>query len=171
MRKFALEVIPAVLVASLVATAAHAQTTTPQARNRPTTETIQRLQDGRIGAALATLKLTEAQAKLWAPVEAQVRAGQAANLKLMQERIERAGTTAARTALPDRLQMMGDRLAERAERAKAFAAAFAPFYASLTDAQKRVAGHVVSQLQSPPRMGHARMAMRQGAESAGQQPR
>ncbi|MBO0766358.1 MAG: Spy/CpxP family protein refolding chaperone, partial [Hyphomicrobiaceae bacterium] len=50
-----------------------------------------------------------------------------------------------RPSLADRLDRISERMAERAERAKALAGAFRPFYASLTDDQKVVASVVMRQ--------------------------
>jgi hypothetical protein len=52
---------------------------------------------------------------------------------------------APRPALPDRLDRASQRLAKRAEQMKAFAEAFRPFYASLSDDQKALAGVVLHQ--------------------------
>lgn len=135
---------------------------------RPSPETIQRLQDGRIAGAVAALKMTDTQMKLWAPVEAQIRAGQAARLKGMQARMEQRKSGTARPDLPDRLDRMSAGLAERAERSKAFAAAFKPFHASLNDAQKSVIGPVLAQLQGGGRGRHQRWAMHGRAGGAPQ---
>ena len=43
-------------------------------KNMPSDETLARLEDGRIAFAKAALKLTPDQEKLWAPVEAKIRA-------------------------------------------------------------------------------------------------
>ena len=159
MKSMSKMIVPAMLAAVLVSTAAHAQTAPAPTRTPPSPETIQRLQDGRIAGAIAALKMTDAQMKLWAPVEAQIRASQAARLKAMQARIEQRKAGAVRPDLPDRLDRMSAGLAERAERSKAFAVVFKPFYASLTDAQKSVAGPVLAQLQGGGRGHHSRWAM------------
>ena len=93
------------------------------------------------------LKLNEAQLKLWAPVEAQMRASFTARQQARSERRERRqqGAKAERPSLPDRLDRASKRMAERAERMKSFAEAIRPFYAALTDDQKAVAGVVLRQ--------------------------
>ena len=121
MKSFPKIVLPA-LLAAVLATGAQAQTAPAPTRTPPTPETIQRLQDGKIAGAVAALKMTDAQLKLWAPVEAQIRTNQAARLKAMQARIEQRKAGAARPDLPDRLDRMSAGMAERAERTKAFAA-------------------------------------------------
>jgi hypothetical protein len=102
-----------------------------------------RLHDGRLAMIRESLKLSDAQQKLWAPVEAQLRTSFEARQKLRAEwREARERGPAERPSLADRLDRMSQRMTERAERAKALAEAFRPFYASLSDDQKAVA-HVV----------------------------
>jgi LTXXQ motif family protein len=104
-----------------------------------------RLQDGRFAMIKETLKLNDAQLKLWAPVEAQMRASSTARQQARAEREQMRQQGAARAALPDRLDRASQRLAKRAEQMKAFAEAFRPFYASLSDDQKALAGVVLHQ--------------------------
>jgi LTXXQ motif family protein len=135
MKSFSRFLVPTLLALSISSSFAAAQTAGTAAspkRERPSAETIQRLQDGKLAGALATLKLNDAQAKLWVPVEAQIRARQADRIKMMQARADRK-PDAARPALSDRMSKMAERMAARADKAKAFAAVFTPFYASLTD--------------------------------------
>ena len=85
-------------------------------------------------------KLNEAQLKLWEPVEAQLRASFDARQKLRADwRAARERGPGERPSLADRVDRMSQRLTERAERAKALATVFRPFYASLTEDQKDVA--------------------------------
>jgi hypothetical protein len=93
-----------------------------------------------------------AHLKLWAPVEAQLRASFDARQQARAERAEHRATrvNAERPALPDRLERMSKRLTERAERAKALAEAMRPFYAALTDEQKVVANVVMRQALGGP---------------------
>ena len=88
------------------------------------------------------LKLNDAQLKLWAPVEEQMRSSFTARQQARTERRERRqqGAKAERPSLPDRLDRASKRMADRAERMKSYAEAIRPFYASLTDDQKAVAG-------------------------------
>ena len=94
-----------------------------------------------------SLKLNDAQLKLWAPVEGQMRASFAARQQARAERRERRqqGAKTERPSLPDRLDRASQRMAERAERMKSLAEAIRPFYAALTDDQKAVAGVVLRQ--------------------------
>src|SRR5262249_5125458 len=82
--------------------------------------------------------------KLWAPVEAQLRAAQAARQKARAERMAGPqGDERERLAPPDRLDRASQRATARAEHVKALAEAFRPFYASLSDEQKAVAAVVL----------------------------
>ena len=154
MKRFAKILIPVVLVATAASGIVFAQ---QMRRERPTPETMQRMQDGRIAMITGALKLTEPQAKLWAPVEAQMRARQATRVKQMQEWAEKrqkgakAGEkpgdqAAARTPLPDRLDQMSARMAQAAEHSKAFATVFRPFHESLTEEQKAVIGPLMADM-------------------------
>jgi hypothetical protein len=151
---------PALLAAAIPTAVVFAQaqpqpqpTETPQMRERPerprlSEDARKRLmegrQEGRIAEIKQALKLDEAQLKLWAPVEQQIRAGFAARHKAREAWAERRRDRAAeRPPLPDRLDAMSQRLTERAQRMQAFAAAFRPFYAALSDEQKAVAGIVM----------------------------
>jgi LTXXQ motif family protein len=105
-----------------------------------------RLQDGRIAMIKETLKLNDAQLKLFGPVEAQMRAASTARQQARAEREQmRQQGAAQRPALPDRLDRASQHMAKRAEQMKAFADAFKPFYASLSDDQKALAGVVLHQ--------------------------
>lgn len=105
-----------------------------------------RLHDGRLAMIRESLKLNDAQLKLWSPVEAQLRASFDARQKARAERREaRERGPGERPSLADRLDRMSQRMTDRAERAKALATAFRPFYASLSDDQKAVAGVVMRQ--------------------------
>ena len=128
-------------------------------------ESRERLQDGKIAAAKATLKLTPDQEKLWAPIEEQVRtmykerADKRAERQKRREdrRAERekdgdkggdkAGETRERGNVAERYERMAKRLGDRADKMKAFSSAFSPFYASLTDQQKEVVGPAMRQLR------------------------
>jgi hypothetical protein len=114
-------------------------------------ETRTRLDDGKIAMAKAALKLTSEQETLWAPVETEARAfmkhrqeKMAERRKMREERraARRDGAgeagAAKRPDMAERLEKMSQNMSERAERMKAFAGAFKPFYASLSDEQKDV---------------------------------
>ena len=144
-------VVPAVLAVTIPAAAVLAQT---QGQGQPSTraagpsaDALARLQDGRMAMIKELLKLSEAQLKLWAPVEAQMRESFTARQQARSEYRERRqqGTKAERPALPDRLDRASKRMSERAERMKSFAEAIRPFYAALTEDQKAVAGVVLRQ--------------------------
>jgi hypothetical protein len=118
-----------------------------QAQGRPealSSELRARLHDGRLAMIKESLKLNDGQLKLWEPVESQLRASFEARQKQHAERrAARERDGAARVSLADRLDRRSQRLAERAERTKALAGAFRPFYASLSDEQKAVAAVVM----------------------------
>lgn len=124
-------------------------------------ESRERMQDGRIAAAKATLKLTPDQEKLWAPIEEQVRTmykeradKRAERQKRREERRaerekdgDRASEARQRGNVAERYERIAKRLSDRAEKMKAFSSAFSPFYASLTDQQKEVVGPAMRQLR------------------------
>ena len=155
MNRLAKILIPVVLVATAASTIVVAQ---QMRRDRHSPETMQRMQEGRIAMVTTALKMTDAQQKLWAPVEVQMRARQAERVKSMQERAEmraKADKNAARPSLPDRLDRMSAQLAKRAEQSKAFATTFRPFYESLTEEQKAVVGPLMAEMGG--RRGHGHM--------------
>jgi hypothetical protein len=114
-------------------------------RERPSADTIQRLQEGKIAGALATLKLTAEQLKLWAPVEAKIRERQAERVKMMEAWANRQPGD-ARPSMSERMSKMAEMMGKRAENAKAFATVFGPFEASLSEDQKKVIGPVMAEL-------------------------
>ncbi len=113
-------------------------------RQQPSADTIERMQEGRIAMIKGALKMSDAQLKLWAPVETQLRARHAAFAKGRQDRAA-AGQTApdAQGTLPDRMQRRATRDAQRNEQQKAFAEVLKPLYATLSDEQKTVADRVL----------------------------
>jgi hypothetical protein len=166
---------PALIASALCATAVLAQTPTqPAPSNRAarfSPEVSARLEDGRIAMAKEALKLNDAQLKLWAPVEQQLRARNAARRERIakwqqgqqQGQGQQQEKRAAGLSLPDRLDRVSERMAQRAERLKAFNAAFRPFYDSLTDEQKVIARVLLR--GGHHRWGH-RWAMRQNHGAA-----
>lgn len=141
----------AILVpAAIAATVALAQTQPQQPAQQPqpaqqdgrSPEVRARLLDGRMAMIKESMKLDAGQLKLWAPVEAQLRASFAAREQARAER-QAKRQSGERATLPDRLDRASKRAAERAERLKALAEAFRPFYAALNDEQKAVAGVVL----------------------------
>jgi hypothetical protein len=153
-------VVPALLAAAIPAGFALAQAQPqPQAepqqtRERPrlSEDALKRLQDGRVEGRIAeikeTLKLNEAQMKLFAPVEEQIRVSSAARQKARTERRERRHEAQdSRPPLTERLDRAAQRMTERAQRMQAFATAFKPFYESLSEEQKAVAGIVLRDMR------------------------
>jgi LTXXQ motif family protein len=119
----------------------------------PSPEAMQRMHDGEIAGAVAALKMTDDQLKLWAPLEKLIRDQQADQMKQMQEHLatqQSGATPPAPLALPDRLDKMAERVAKHAEQMKALAATFKPFYATLSDAQKEVVGPLLGRLHGGP---------------------
>jgi hypothetical protein len=141
-------------VAAIPATVAIAKTA-DNAGWRMTPETRSRLEDGRIAMVKAALQLTPDQEKLWAPVETQVRdsfkAREARIEEWKKKREERKAEKEKdgehkRADLAARFEKISQRMAERADRMKAFSTAFSPFYASLSDEQKDVLRPLARQL-------------------------
>jgi hypothetical protein len=170
---------PALLAATIPAAAVFAQAQTqpqptepPQQRERPdrprlSEDARKRLmegrQEGRIAEIKQALKLDDSQLKLWAPVEQQIRAGFTARQQARQAWAERRGDRAAeRPPLPERLDRMSQRMTERAQRMQAFAAAFKPFYESLSEEQKAVAGIVLRDMHARGHGHGRRWAMEHG---------
>src|SRR5215470_14839208 len=140
---------PAVLAAVIPAGVVLAQ----QAQPQPSEPAQKR--EGRIAEIKEALKLNDAQLKLWAPVEQQLRASFAARQQArqqfrdrMEQRLQQ-GSAAQDLALPDRLDRVAKRMSERAQRMQAFTEAFKPFYTALSDEQKAVAGVVLRDLRGP----------------------
>lgn len=107
-------------------------------RQPPSPETMQRLLDGRIAMIRTSLKLTDAQAKLFQPVEAELRKRQQTRLTRMQERQAQRATGTPPSAT-DRLERRTAMQAERAATEKAFLDVLTPFLAGLTEEQKPIA--------------------------------
>jgi hypothetical protein len=151
-----------------------------ETRRGPSPETLARMQDGRIAMAKAALKLSPDQEKLFAPVEENIRARFAERQKARDEwQSKRAERRAAKgdgedkgekLALPERIEKRSERLnklaarmTERAAKAKEYAEVLKPFYASLSDEQKAVAGRVLGHFGGDGRKGHGpRWAMNRG---------
>jgi LTXXQ motif family protein len=129
-------------------------------------EARERLQEGKIASAKATLKLTAEQEKLWAPIEEQVRTmykeraeKRAERQKGREERRaerdkdgdkagdQKSAETRQRPNVAERYERIAKRMSERADKMKAFSSAFSPFYASLTDQQKEVIGPAMRELR------------------------
>lgn len=129
-------------------------------------ESRERMQEGKLAAAKATLKLTPDQEKLWAPIEEQVRAQykeradeRAERQKRREERranrdkagedkgAEKSADKASRPNIAQRYERMAETMGKRADRMKAFSSAFSPFFATLTEEQKDVIGPVMRDLR------------------------
>ncbi len=184
---------PAVLAAVIPAGVVLAQQAQPQPsepaqkrewpeRPRLSPDAMKRLQEGRLEGRIAeikeALKLNDAQLKLWAPVEQQLRSSFAARQQARQqfrdrmEQRRQQGSAAQDLALPDRLDRVAKRMSERAQRMQAFTEAFKPFYTALSDEQKAVAGVVLRDLRGSMH-GHGawrRWAMERGSHPGGAGP-
>jgi hypothetical protein len=178
---------PALLAAAIPATVVLAQQAQPQPAepqqrewaNRPrlSPDAMKRLQEGRLEGRITeikeALKLNDAQLKLWAPVEQQLRAGFTARQQAREEfrqRMEQRrqqGGAAERSSLPERLDRISKRMTERAQRMQAFTEAFKPFYAALSEEQKAVAGVVLHDLRGGMHGPGRRWAMERGAHGHG----
>ncbi len=148
-------IVPALLAGAIPTLAlAQAQTQTPapdqpparsEPRPRLSPEARGKLLDGRMAMIKELLKLDEAQLKLWAPVEAQLRARAAGRDQRRAEWRHKRQEGAQRPSLPDRLDRASQALTKRAADMKAFTDAFKPFYASLSEEQKTLARVVLHQ--------------------------
>jgi len=162
-------VAPALLAAAAIPSIVLAQSAAPQDTQTRSERQVQRpqlspqararLQEGRFAMIKETLKLNDAQRKLWEPVEAQLRAATAERQKLREERQEARKQNSARPSLPERLDRASERMAKRAAQMKAFAEVFKPFYDSLDEEQKAVAGIVLRQARGGHRGHGHRWAM------------
>lgn len=132
----------------------------------------ERLLDGKFALVKATLKLDDAQMKLWTPVEEQIRATQSKRAEMRKQwrekrkerRAERSAENAPKerkhASLPERLERRGERLTQRAERIKKFAEVLKPFYESLNDDQKSLVGPVMREFRIAGMSGHDRRGRR-----------
>jgi hypothetical protein len=115
---------------------------------------FERLHDGRMAMIKEALRLSDAQQKLWEPVEAQLRASFAARRQAWADRRRaRDGGGRDQLSLSDRLDRASERMSKRAERMKALADAFRPFHASLSDEQKAVAAVLLRRVAGGRRQG------------------
>lgn len=129
----------------------------------------ERLSEGKLAMAKTALKLNPEQEKLWATLETEIRASFKMRAERMAEREKmrderrksrdeaKEGDKEASADKPDiaeRINKMSQHMSERADRMKAFAAAFSPFYASLSGEQKEVMRPLLRDLMS--RGGHGK---------------
>ena len=102
------------------------------ARMERRTARMEERMNRRVEKLKTELKLTPAQEPLWAPVQAQLR-------KMQDERRSFRASNADRTRsaeLPDRLDMMSDRMIRGAANMRELSAAVKPLWATLDPAQK-----------------------------------
>jgi hypothetical protein len=129
----------------------------PAAHQPPSPETMARLLDGRIAMLKAALRLNDAQAKLFQPVEDMIRANAADRAKHREEWAKKraeSGAAATKTSLPERIEKMSEHMAKRAEKMKKFAAVLKPLYDSFSDEQKAVAGPLLAMMGGHHHHGH-----------------
>jgi LTXXQ motif family protein len=140
---------PLLLVAALPAAAALAEVG-EGGQHGFNAEMRSRMEDGRLAMVKTALKLSDAQTKLWAPVEDMIRQAAAERREHRHEwrRGEggEAGADRAEAALPDRLDTASARLTEQAAKMKAFASALRPLYDSFSPEQKQIAGPLLAEL-------------------------
>lgn len=134
--------------------------------NKMSPEARARLEEGRLAGAKAALKLSAAQEPLWAALETEIKAGfkmrsdRMAERQKMREEWRKArdenkdGKDIPKADPAERFEKMAQHMGERAERMKAFAAAFKPFYASLSDEQKEVLRPLMRDLMPGAGKGH-----------------
>ncbi len=165
-------------VVAIPTTVAIAKTYEHSGWHRMSAETRARLDEGRLAMAKTALKLTPEQDKLWASVEVEVRNEFKARQDKISERQKMrderkansdaakssgpTGETRRRGDLAERFDKMSTELSQRADRMKAFTAAFKPFYVALSDDQKDVLRPLIRDLApgfggprgKGPRMAH-----------------
>jgi hypothetical protein len=115
-------------------------------------ETRARMDEGRLAMIKTALKLNPDQDKLWAPIETQLREGtklreaKRAEFEAKRAEIEKNRAEGKKPDLSERFEKMSKAMTERATRMSAFAGAFKPFYASLSDEQKEVLRPLIRQM-------------------------
>lgn len=128
--------------------------------HRMSPEARARLDEGRLAMAKTALKLNADQEKLWAALETEIRAAskaradKRAEFEKMREERQKDGAQAKKPDLIERLDRMSQNMSERADRMKAFVAAFKPLYATLTDEQKEVLRPLMRDLAPGGGRGH-----------------
>ncbi len=159
MMKLSRGALLAIAAAAIPATYAIAKTAEHTGWSTMTPETRARLDEGKLAMAKAALKLSPDQEKLWVPIEAQVRDAfkmrdaKRAEWKAMRVQHEKDRAEGKKPDMAARIDKMAQGMSERASRMTAFAGAFKPFYASLSDEQKDVLRPLMHQL-SPMGGGH-----------------
>ncbi|MEQ1716844.1 MAG: Spy/CpxP family protein refolding chaperone [Hyphomicrobium sp.] len=131
--------------------------------HRMSPETQSRLDEGRLAMARTALKLNADQEKLWSALETELRAAskhraeKMAERQTMREERQKSGADGKDIKKPDmseRFEKMSQMMGDRAERMKAFSAAFKPFYASLSIEQKDVLRPLMRDLTPGGGRGH-----------------
>ena len=145
MRKLSRGAMAAIVAAvAIPATVVIAKTVEQNRWHNMTPETRARMDEGRLAMAKAALKLTPEQDKLWSPLEVLIRdtfkARDAKRADWEKSKTQRDAdrTAGKRPDMAERFEKMSQTMTERADRMKAFAGSFKPFYASLSDEQKDV---------------------------------
>ncbi|MBX9684194.1 MAG: Spy/CpxP family protein refolding chaperone [Hyphomicrobium sp.] len=178
-------------IVAIPATVAIAKTYEHSGWHRMSPETRARLDEGRLAMAKTALKLTPEQDKLWASVEVEVRNEFEARQEKISERQKMrderkakgdaatspgpTGETRRRGDLAERFDKMSTELSQRADRMKAFTAAFKPFYVALSDDQKDVLRPLIRDLApgfggprgKGPRMAHGGWGGHHGKRDGG----
>jgi hypothetical protein len=151
------------------------QTTQRPARPRLTRADMDALTDARMAAIQAGLKLTPEQQRLWTPVEQALRVMataratrfEEARQRLDQRRQGAQGQQGAQPTPPDlaqRLEQGSERATQAAQRLAALSTAVKPFWASLSDDQKRILPMLMRREGGQMRMGMGERFERQGRE-------
>ena len=145
MRKLSRGAMAAIAAAiAIPATVVIAKTVEHNRWHNMTPETRARMDEGRLAMAKAALKLTPEQDKLWSPLEVLIRDtfkardAKRADWEKSKTQREADRTAGKRPDMAERFEKMSQTMTERADRMKAFAGSFKPFYASLSDEQKDV---------------------------------
>ena len=146
--------------AAIPATYAIAKTAEHAGWHAMTPETRARLDEGKLAMAKTALKLTPDQEKLWTPIEAQIRdtfkmrETKRAEHQAMREQREKDRTEGKKPDMAAGIDKMAQMMSERASRMTAFAGAFKPFYATLSEEQKDVLRPLMHQLSPMGGRGH-----------------
>ena len=153
----------------------------PERRPGLTRAEIDALTDARMAAIQAGLKLSADQQRLWTPVEQALRSMAAERAQRIEERRQQRAQgpqqpPRPQTDLAQRLEQRAERLTQAAQRLTTLSTAVKPFYASLTDDQKRLLPVLMRQGAPRWRMGirerfENRRMQGGGAQQAPQAPR
>ena len=154
------------------------QTTQRPARPRLTRGDMDALTDARMAAIQAGLKLNADQQRLWTPVEQALRVmatARATRFEEARQRLDqrRQGAQGQQGAQPtpptppdlsQRLEQGAERATQAAQRLAALSTAVKPFWASLSDDQKRILPMLMRREGGQMRMGMGERFERQGRE-------